>query len=341
MKKDFTFHVEGMHCKACELMIDSELQELPHIEYARARLSRHMLSVGGDFGEKTAEEVARELSEILAPRGYKVSIEKGGTEKKWKDFKIALPLAAAFALFFVLLQKVGLINLVASGGSMGLGTVFVIGIIASLSSCMAVVGGLLLSMSATFAREGDRNMPMVLFHAGRLISFFIFGGFIGAVGAAFTLSTSATFVLSLMIGIIMLILGINLLDIFPSAKKFLPAMPKWIASRAHDVSKFNHTLTPLLVGIATFFLPCGFTQSMQVYTLTTGNFLEGGLTMLAFALGTLPVLALVSWSSFSIQNSGKKSVFFKTAGLIVILFAVFNLINSLVVVGVLTPVFNF
>jgi sulfite exporter TauE/SafE len=139
----------------------------------------------------------------------------------------------------------------------------------------------------------------------------------------------------------MLILGINLLDVFHWAKKFQPSMPKFIAKHAHGISKFNHTLTPLLVGVATFFLPCGFTQSMQLYTLTTGSFLRGGLTMLFFALGTLPALLLVSFSSFSIKNSSKSGVLFKTAGLIVIMFAMFNLVTSLVVIGVIPPVFNF
>ena len=63
--------------------------------------------------------------------------------------------------------------------------------------------------------------------------------------------------------------------------------------------------------------------------------------MLIFALGTLPALALISFSSFSIKNSSKSGVFFKSAGLIVIIFALFNIINSLVVVGVLPPIFNF
>jgi sulfite exporter TauE/SafE len=79
---------------------------------------------------------------------------------------------------------------------------------------------------------------------------------------------------------------------------------------------------------------------MQIYTLSTGNFLHGGLTMFSFALGTLPVLALVSFSSFSIHNSSQASIFFKTAGLIVIMFALFNLLSSLVVIGVLPPMLN-
>ena len=80
---------------------------------------------------------------------------------------------------------------------------------------------------------------------------------------------------------------------------------------------------------------------MQLYSLTTGSFLTGGLTMFFFALGTLPVLALISFSSFSIQNSKKSGIFFKSAGLIVILFALFNIINALAAIGLIAPVFNF
>ena len=139
----------------------------------------------------------------------------------------------------------------------------------------------------------------------------------------------------------MLILGINLLDVFPWAKKLQPTMPKFIGKKMHGLKNINHTLTPLLVGIATFFLPCGFTQSMQIYTLTTGSFLTGSLLMFSFALGTLPVLALISFSSVGIHNKMQSGIFFKTAGLIVLFFAIFNIVNSLVVIGWIPPVFNF
>ena len=181
----------------------------------------------------------------------------------------------------------------------------------------------------------------MLFHTGRLIAFLLLGGVIGAIGSAFALNASATFMLSLIIGIVMLILGINLLDVFHWSKRLQPAMPKFLARHAYGASKLNHTLTPFLVGVATFFLPCGFTQSMQIYTLSTGSFLAGSLTMGAFALGTLPVLGLISFSSFSIQNKKYSGVFFKTAGLIVIMFALFNLATSLVVIGLIPPIFNF
>jgi sulfite exporter TauE/SafE len=294
----------------------------------------------GDFGSKTPEQIAEELTAPLKSHGYTVSLEKQTKVNKWSDFKVAVPIAIGLGILFILMQKLGIVNL-ASTGSTSYGTAFIVGIVASLSTCMAVVGGLLLSMSATFAKEGDKVRPQLMFHGGRIISFFVFGGVIGAIGSAFTLNTSTTFILSLIIGIVMLILGLNLLDVFPWAKRLQPSMPKFIAKHAHGVSKFNHTLTPLLVGVVTFFLPCGFTQAMQLYSLTTGTFFGGALTMLAFALGTLPVLALVSFSSFSIRNSSKSGIFFKSAGLVVILFSIFNIINSLVIIGVIQPIFNF
>jgi sulfite exporter TauE/SafE/copper chaperone CopZ len=338
--KRYTFHVHGMHCKACVLLTESELKELPNVSYVKSSLATHSVEVVGDFGDKTLEQIAQELTVPLKASGYTISVERQNHTAVWSDFKIAIPVALGFAVLFVLLQKMGIVNLI-SGGTVTYSTSFVIGIVASLSTCMAVVGGLLLSMSATFAKEGDKVKPQLMFHGGRIVSFFILGGVIGALGSAFTLSTTATFILGLIIAIVMIILGINLLDVFPWAKKLQLSMPQFIARHAHGVSKFNHTLTPLLVGVATFFLPCGFTQSMQLYALTTGSFMSGGLTMLAFALGTLPVLALVSFSSLSMKSSSKSGIFFKSAGLIVIMFALFNLINSLVVIGLIPPVFSF
>lgn len=339
-KQTYTFHVSGMHCHSCVLMTESELNELPEIEKVKSSLKKNSVEVIGDFGDLSQEQIASELSNVLKKHGYTLSVDKQIKTKNWKDFKIAVPIAIAFAIIFIILQKIGLVNIV-GGGEINYGTIFVIGVIASLSSCMAVVGGLILSMSATFARSGDKVKPELLFHIGRIVSFFILGGIVGAIGSAFTLSISATFVLGILIALVMFILGINLLDVFPWAKKLQLAMPKFLSKNALNISKFNHSFTPLLVGIATFFLPCGFTQSMQIYTLSTGDFLKGGLSMLSFALGTLPVLALISFSSFSIQNKKSSGIFFKSAGLIVIMFALFNLINSLVVIGVIPPVFNF
>lgn len=338
--KTYTFHVNGMHCNACVVLTESELNDLPEVSKAKSSLATHSVEVTGNFGDKEPEHIARDLSEVLKPHGYTLSLEKQNHSVKWSDFRIALPIAFGFIALFIILQKLGIVNLV-TASEVSYGTAFVLGLIASVSTCMAVVGGLVLSMSANFAKEGDKVRPQVLFHIGRLVSFFLLGGAIGVLGSAFQLGATGTFVLSFIVAIVLLILGINLLDVFPWAKKLQPTIPAFIGKRVHGLKNVNHTLTPVLVGVATFFLPCGFTQSMQIYTLTTGSFFSGAMIMFIFALGTLPVLALLSFSSLGIHKKAQSGVFFKTAGLVVIFFGIFNLINALVAVGIIPPLFSF
>lgn len=338
--RTYKFHVNGMHCNACVLLTESELRELKEVTAAVSSLKTHSVEVTGYFGDKAPEHVARDLSEVLQPHGYSLSLEKRKHSAQWSDFKFAVPIAAAFVLIFILLQKLGIVNLV-NASNVNYGTAFVIGLIASVSTCMAVVGGLVLSMSANFAKEGDKVRPQMLFHVGRLVSFFLLGGVIGAIGSAFQLGITGTFILGLIVAIVLLVLGINLLDVFPWFKKLQPTLPSFVGNRVQSLKNVNHVLTPVLLGVATFFLPCGFTQSMQIYTLTTGSFWTGAFTMFAFALGTLPVLALLSFSSIGIHTKARSGIFFKSAGLVVIFFGIFNLINSLVAIGFIPPIFNF
>lgn len=340
LPKKYQFYITGMYCKACVILTESELTDHPKIVAAKPNLANSSLEIHGDFGDMTNEEIAKELSVLLKTHGYEVVMEKPEKKVKWGDFLYAFPIAFAFIGFFILLQKAGIVNLV-NASEVSYGTAFMVGIVASLSTCMALVGGLVLSLSATFAKEGDKVRPQILFHVGRIVSFFVLGGVIAMIGSTFKLGVMGTFVLGIVVGLVMLILGLNLLDVFTFTKKLQPAMPKFISEKAMSVGGFNHTVTPVLVGIATFFLPCGFTQAMQIYALSTGNFMSGALTMLFFALGTLPVLALVSFSSYGVKDSAKSGIFFKSAGLVVIMFAIFNIINSLVAAGYIAPIFNF
>lgn len=338
--KTHKFYIKGMHCQACVLLTESELQDLPEIQNVKADLKCNTVEINGNFQDKDAQTIVKELSEFLAKHGYSLHLEKPVHSVKWSEFQIAIPVALGFIALFILLQKLNIVNLVGTG-EVNYSTAFVIGLIASVSSCMAVVGGLVLSVSANFAKEGDKIRPQVMFHIGRIAAFFLLGGAIGAIGSAFQLKGDGTFVISFIVGLVMILLGLNLLDIFPWAKKLQPTLPKFLSRHVLEIKKVNHVLTPILLGIVTFFLPCGFTQSMQLYALSTGNFWSGAMIMLVFALGTLPVLALLSFSSLSIHDKAKSGIFFKTAGLVVIFFALFNIINSLVAIGILPPIFNF
>ena len=273
MQQKYQFHIHGMHCKSCVLLTESELKEFPYIKEVKASLKSNLVEVFGDFGDKTPGQIAEELSVVLKPHGYYLSVDKIEKKANWAEFKIAIPITLFFVVLYIFLQKIGLVNLI-NVNKVSYSTAFIIGIIASLSSCMAVVGGLLLSMSASFAKDGYKAEPQIMFHVGRIISFFILGGVIGAIGSVFQISGAGMFVLSFIIAIVMLILGINLLDVFPWAKKLQPSMPKFLSKHAIGISKLNHIFAPFLVGVATFFLPCGFTQAMQLLAIGSGNFLS-------------------------------------------------------------------
>ncbi len=339
-QKTYVFHVSGMHCKACIVMTESELQDVPYITHAKSSLITHSVEVTGDFGDRSELEIAEELSSVLKKHGYTLSVEKKAHLAGWRDFAYALPIAIVIILGFLLLQKAGLTSLI-TDSNVSYGTAFVIGLIASVSSCLAIVGGLVLSLSASSAKEGGTWRTQTLFHIGRIGGFFILGGLVGLLGNSLHLGLTANVVLGSIVALVMLILGVNLLDVFHFTKRLQLTMPARLGKHVVNGIRRDHYFAPVLVGISTFFLPCGFTQSMQLYALSTGSFVQGALTMTVFSLGTLPVLALLSFGSLNIAHKPWKGIFFKTAGIIVIALALFNLANALATAGIINPLFNF
>jgi plastocyanin domain-containing protein len=94
----------------------------------------------------------------------------------------------------------------------------------------------------------------------------------------------------------------------------------------NDTKEYSHT-SALTAGALTFFLPCGFTQTMQLYAVSTGSFSKGAFVMFLFAVGTAPgLLGIGGLSSFF--TGQKARVFFATAGLAVILLGAFNISNA-------------
>lgn len=338
-KITYVFHISGMHCKSCIVSIEEECKKISNIESAHVSLANHTLEITGSFVD-SPKKIAEDLTKTMHNRGYVFSLEKKKHGALWGDFIYALPIAIAIVFTFILLQKAGLANLITSS-RVSYGTAFVIGLIASVSSCLAVVGGLVLSFSASSAKEGGTWRTQSLFHIGRLGGFFILGGLVGVAGNYLHLGLTANIAMSGIVVLVMLILGINLLDIFHFTKRMQPTMPARFSKHIVSGSNHDHYLAPALVGIGTFFLPCGFTQSMQIYALSTGSFTQGAFTMFIFALGTLPMLSLLSFGSLNIAHKAWKGIFFKTAGIIVITLAVLNLANALATAGIINPIFNF
>ena len=246
-------------------------------------------------------------------------------------------LLLVIALYLVL-KKFGLFSFVTSvEGAVGLGTVFLVGVVAATSSCLAVVGGLLLSVSAKWtesfhpATRWEKFRPLFLFNIGRLGGYFLLGGLAGLLGKSLTLSPYATGVLTVVIALVMIVLGLNILRILPKKYCRIP-LPRAMTAHIQNLSQSESVGAPLLLGALTFFLPCGFTQSMQLLALGSGSFLAGGMIMLVFSLGTLP--ALLGLSVVSSVVEGKTAQWFLSfSGALVLLLGFLNLQSGLLLTG--------
>lgn len=112
----------------------------------------------------------------------------------------------------------------------------------------------------------------------------------GALGSVLALSPKMSGVVTLLASLAMIFLGLRLLNIFSGLGRLSVRPPKFIAHRLHDAAGNPRPWAPFLLGAGTFFLPCGFTQALQLYVLTRGDAAAGAATMLVFSLGTLPAL---------------------------------------------------
>ncbi|MFA6077171.1 MAG: sulfite exporter TauE/SafE family protein [Candidatus Paceibacterota bacterium] len=359
MSKKYTFHVTGTHCASCKILIEDILmdstgstsslqagspqEEQNLVRKVRVDLAKEIVEIETE-SEKNIEELAQIFTEKVRSSGYIISVDgfdKLTTGKKIPENKDndaiwkAIPIGLIFLILFFLLQKSGILN-IGIGGQTTPVTSFIIGLIASVSSCLAIVGGLVLSLSAKVSQDNvSDNKTFFLFHTGRLVSFAVLGGVLGLIGSAIGINFMFSAILGIIASIVMLILGLNLVGVFAKNKI---ALPSGIFNFFRRIE--HKTLTPLIIGFGTFFLPCGFTQSMQVAALSSGSFNSGFLIMFAFALGTLPVLALLSFGSASFAHSKHAPLFFKSSGVVVIGLGLFALLAGLAGLGIIDPLFS-
>lgn len=331
----YTFHVSGTHCASCKIFIEDALQEEDFIQSAHVDLKKEILKIETQ-SDQSKEELAKILTGKIRSNGYIVSVEKIHKQKQenetlWK----ALPIGLGLLALFFFLQKSGILN-IGIGGQVTPISSFIIGLIASVSSCLAVVGGLVLSLSAKISQDDTSDTKtFILFHTGRLVSFAILGGVLGMIGEALGVNFTLTAILGLLASAVMILLGLNLVGVFERNKITLPlGIFNFFRGIEHKA------FAPLTLGFATFFLPCGFTQSMQISALSSGSFISGLLIMLSFALGTLPVLALISFGSASFAHGKHAPLFFKSAGVIVIGLGLFAFLAGLAGLGIIRPIFN-
>src|SRR5262249_21699346 len=126
-------------------------------------------------------------------------------------FLIVIAVILALGHFDVLPKSFGVSD------TMRYGLLFVIGLIASDSSCIAVTDGVLVAVAAKY-NEASTNLtaaqrlkPLVYFNAGRILSYTLLGGAVGALGSALTLSPDVNGVLTILASLVMVLLGLQML----------------------------------------------------------------------------------------------------------------------------------
>lgn len=260
------------------------------------------------------------------------------------DWLKAIFAAIAIFLAYRFLRNTGWINAInIQSQNVTLEVSFLIGLAASFSSCLAVVGSMVVAFAEKYGAGGGENFfegvvrPNLFFHIGRVTTFFILGGLLGAIGGTIDLNGNFVSAYTIIIAIVMGWLGLSILGILPSISTFGLRPPKFLMKFWVWAEKSEHQAAPFLLGGITFFLPCGFTQSMQILALASGSFWKGAAILSVFSLGTLPVLFLLGMSA-SWGRAKNLSFIQKAAGILILVFAVFTLQSGLALKNVKTSV---
>ncbi|MGB7605523.1 MAG: sulfite exporter TauE/SafE family protein, partial [Lutisporaceae bacterium] len=223
-------------------------------------------------------------------QGEKVEKVNGEDRNKLKVDQLIGIGIIVLALYIIIKHTIGFNFIPEVNQSMGYKILFIVGVLTSLH-CVAMCGGINLSQCMSYTHSSDNKMsklkPSLLYNTGRVISYTTIGGLVGAIGSVVSFSGMAKGLVAVMAGIFMIIMGINMLNLFPWLRKFNIRMPKFIGQKLFSG---NTKHGPFYIGLLNGFMPCGPLQSMQLYALGTGSFVKGATSMFFFSLGTVPLM---------------------------------------------------
>ena len=282
-------YIEGMTCINCRNKIEKALREMTGIELASVDYEHGTAEVSYSERECSPEQMITMIDQL----GYKASLKPVSRSRVIRN--TVRELLVILVLFF-LLQYFGILNYLAPGSladsGMGYGMLFLIGLLTSVH-CVAMCGGISLSQTL---HKGSSDLSKVMFrntlayNMGRVLSYTVIGGILGAVGGLTgiggSLRNAPVFqgVLKLLAGVVMVIMGINMLGLFPAIRKLKLRIP-FLSKAAMPKGR-----TPFVVGLCNGLMPCGPLQSVQILALASGSAFTGAMSMLCFSLGTVPLM---------------------------------------------------
>lgn len=337
-RKCTTLYVSGMHCPSCEILIEKKILKVDGVTLVDASLSHNTVLVCGDAKESIPTPEV--LTAIFEEDGYAFSYAPLTQAPRGQLLSYIIALNLVLLLLFIasVMDTSTLARFTSVDATSSFVAFVILGIIASVSSCAALIGGLLLSLSKQWhdASADDSRavqlQPHARFHSGRLVAFILGGAILGLFGNILSFENVTVYaILILLVSLIMLILGLQMLNVkFVQRLRF--SLPKSMTTRLAQGD--GKSRTPFLIGAGTFFLPCGFTLIAQGAALASGSVVTGAIIMGSFAIGTLPVLGTISFSGFSFMKRPHTAARFQIiAGALVVMFALFNINGQLNVMG--------
>ena len=275
-----TIHIRGMFCVHCEETIRKALFALPGVESVDVSWDKEIATVTGDPSLWDDGLIRKTIEDA----GYQV-IPSGESR-----IQIASILVILLALW-VIANHLGwtqIFNLFPRiETSLSIGALFLTGMLTSVH-CLAMCGGINLTQSVMASSRKQKILRSnVLYHTGRVLSYTLIGAIAGGIGSVLSLSGVSKGFVAVLAGIAMLVMALNMLGVFRSLRKLWPKFSgKTHASLFARIKSGSSFLIGLLNGL----MPCGPLQAMQLYALSTGSILQGAFSMLAFRLGTVPLM---------------------------------------------------
>jgi sulfite exporter TauE/SafE/copper chaperone CopZ len=314
--------IDGMTCVNCENRIEKMLKNTKGIIDTVVSYSSGTAEITYDENLIGIENII----EIIDGQGYKVVKETKEKANQRASLTKALGIAIILLSLYMIISRFGVFNVFnafpQAEETTGYGMLFIIGLLTSLH-CVAMCGGINLSQCVLQDTQKSNTLskiavltPSFLYNLGRVLSYTIIGGIVGAVGSVAGFSGALKGVVQIAAGVFMVIMGLNMLNIFPWLRKFNPRMPKIFAKKINERKKSK---SPLYVGLLNGLMPCGPLQAMQLYALSTGSPIKGAVSMLLFSLGTVPLMfGLGALSSFLSKKFTRKIMTVSTVLVIVL-----------------------
>ena len=312
-----TISIDGMTCSQCEKAIQRALSSLEGVSDATASFKNSSVAVVYDSLVTTETEV----HQAIRNAGYEVAAAQPA-EKKKPGALSPLQLAGVgillVALYLLVDRTVGFNFIPQVKASMGYGMLFVVGLLTSLH-CIAMCGGINLSQCLVRKPDGTAQAgwkPSLLYNGGRVLSYTLVGGVVGALGSVISFTGYARGIVAILAGLFMVVMGINMLGLVPVLRRFQIHMPAGIRNTLMGKSGEHG---PFVVGLLNGLMPCGPLQVMQLYALGTGSAIAGALSMLVFSVGTVPLMFGFGAISTLLSRKFTRSILRFSAVLVVVL----------------------